>query len=46
MHDAGHDAGMDISHMTVNAYLDEWLGLLCTRIQPTTLRSTPDMIDA
>ena len=44
--DAGHDAGMDISHLTLNAYLDEWLGLLRTRIQPTTLRSTTDMIDA
>ena len=44
--DAGHDAGMDISHLTLNAYLDEWLGLLRIRIQPTTLRSYADMIDA
>ncbi len=37
---------MDISHLTLDAYLDEWLGLLRTRIQPTTLRSYADMIHA
>ena len=39
-------SGMDISHLTLNAYFDEWLGLLRTRVQPTTLRSYTDMIDA
>jgi len=37
---------MDISHLSLDAYFDEWLGLLRTRIQPTTLRSYTDMIDA
>ena len=30
--------------MTLNAYLDAWLALLRTRVQPTTYRSYDDMI--
>ena len=32
--------------MTLDAYLDEWLALLRTRIQPTTFRGYDDMINA
>lgn len=32
--------------MTLDAYLDGWLALLRTRVQPTTLRSYTDMADA
>lgn len=32
--------------MTLDAYLDEWLALLRTRVQPTTLRGYTDMANA
>ena len=34
---------MDVAAMTLDAYLDEWLALLRTRVQPTTHRSYDDM---
>jgi integrase len=37
---------MDVAEMTLDAYLDEWLALLRTRVQPTTLRSYTAMADA
>jgi len=35
---------MDVAAMTLNAYLDAWLALLRTRVQPTTYRSYDDMV--
>jgi len=35
---------MDLADLTLDAYLDEWLTLLRTRVQPTTWRSYQDMI--
>jgi integrase len=35
--------GMDTASMTLDAYLDEWMDLLRTRVQPTTWRGYDDM---
>jgi integrase len=35
---------MDVAAMTLDAYLDAWLALLRTRVQPTTYRSYDDMV--
>jgi integrase len=37
---------MDVAAMTLDAFLDEWLALLRTRVQPRTLRSYIAMTDA
>jgi hypothetical protein len=37
---------MDVAAMTLDASLDEWLALLRTRVQPTTLSSYTAMVEA